>query len=46
VTTVLGLFVAIPSMIGFFFFRSRVIKLVLEIGAVTEQLFDKFRPHE
>jgi len=46
VTTFLGLFVAIPSMIGFFFFRSRVIKLVLEIGAVTEQLFDKFRPHE
>ncbi len=46
VTTFLGLLVAIPSMTFFFFFRSKVIKMVLEIGAVTEQLFDRFRPHE
>lgn len=44
VTTFLGLFVAIPTMVGFFFFRNKVVMLVLEIGALTGELFDKFRP--
>ena len=44
VTTFLGLFVAIPTMVFFFFFRNKVVMLVLEIGALTGELFDKFRP--
>ena len=44
VTTMLGLFVAIPMMSFFFYFRNRVIKIVLEIGAILEELFERFRP--
>jgi len=44
VTTMLGLFVAIPMMSFFFYFRNRVIKVVLEIGAILEELFERFRP--
>ena len=43
ITTVLGLIVAIPMMIGFFYFRNRVTRIVLEIGAITEDLLDRFR---
>jgi len=44
VTTFLGLFVAIPVMVFFFYFRNKVVMLVLEMGALTGELFDKFRP--
>ncbi|MEZ6196082.1 MAG: MotA/TolQ/ExbB proton channel family protein [Planctomycetota bacterium] len=43
ITTVLGLIVAIPMMIGFFYFRNKVTRIVLEIGAMTEDLLDRFR---
>lgn len=44
VTTMLGLSVAVPVMVGFFFFRNRVVKIILEIAAVSEDLLDRFRP--
>ncbi len=43
ITTVLGLIVAIPMMIGFFYFRNKVTRIVLEIGAITEDMLDRFR---
>lgn len=46
ITTFLGLLVAIPTMVCFFYFRNKVVMLVLEIGALTGELFDRFRPHE
>lgn len=44
VTTFQGLSVAIPVSAGFFFFRNRVVSLVLEIGATIEDLLEPFRP--
>jgi len=44
VTTMLGLVVAVPVMVGFFFFRNRVVRIILEISAITEDLLDRFRP--
>ncbi len=43
ITTVLGLIVAIPMMIGYFYFRNKVTRIVLEIGAITEDLLDRYR---
>ena len=43
VTTFLGLFVAIPSMIAYFFFRNRVVRCTLEIGAIADDLVERFR---
>ena len=43
VTTFLGLFVAIPSMIAYFLFRNRVVRITLEIGAIAEELVERFR---
>ncbi len=43
VTTFLGLFVAIPTMIAYFFFRNRVVRVTLEIGAIAEDLVERFR---
>jgi len=31
-------------MVGFFFYRNRVVKIVLEISAITEDMLDRFRP--
>ncbi len=45
ITTVLGLIVAIPMMIGFFYFRNKVTRIVLEIGAISEDMLDRFRNH-
>jgi biopolymer transport protein ExbB len=42
VTTFLGLIVAIPTMISFFYFRSRVVRIGLEIQNTAEELFDRF----
>ncbi|HYC78123.1 MAG TPA: MotA/TolQ/ExbB proton channel family protein [Planctomycetota bacterium] len=44
VTTFQGLSVAIPLNVGFFFFRNRVVSLVLEMGALIEDLLEPFRP--
>jgi biopolymer transport protein ExbB len=43
VTTVEGLIVAIPTTAFFAFFRNRVTSAALEIGAVIEDLFERFR---
>lgn len=42
-TTVLGLIIAIPVSSFFVFFRNRVVRITLEIGAIAEELFDRFR---
>ena len=44
VTTVLGLTVAIPVTAFFVFFRNKVTMMSLEIGAIVEEMFDRFRP--
>ena len=44
VTTFLGLVVAIPVMTCYNILRNRVVRVVLEVGAVTSELFEKFRP--
>ena len=46
VTTFLGLIVAIPTMICFFYFRNRVVRMGLEIQSIVTDLFDRFRPTE
>lgn len=43
VTTVLGLMVAIPTTAFYVFFRNRVTMLSLEIGAIVEEMFERFR---
>ena len=43
VTTFLGLFVAIPTMIAYFFFRNKVIRVSIEIAAIADDLVDRFR---
>ena len=42
-TTFLGLLVAIPMTVIFVFFRNRVINVVVEVGAITEELMSRFR---
>ena len=43
VTTFLGLFVAIPAMIAYFFFRNKVVRVTLELGAIADDLVERFR---
>lgn len=43
VTTCMGLMVAIPTTCLFFFFRNKVVRIVLEINAVVDELMDRFR---
>lgn len=43
VTTCMGLMVAIPTTVLFFFFRNRVTRIILEVNAVIEELMDRFR---
>lgn len=40
-TTLEGLFVAIPAMVGYSILRNRVSKLVLEVGIISEGLMSK-----
>lgn len=42
-TTMLGLIVAIPVTAAFAFLRNRLIKTVIETGAIVEDLFERFR---
>jgi len=46
ITTASGLIVAIPVMCAYMFFRNRVIKVVQEVGAITGELMERFRPVE
>ena len=45
-TTMLGLIVAIPVTAAFAFLRNRLIKTIIETGAIVEDLFERFRPQE
>ena len=44
ITTLLGLIVAVPVTGAFVFLRNRVVAYSLEIAAVIEDLFERFRP--
>jgi len=44
VTTFLGLIVAIPTAAAFFYFRNRVIRIIMEVGNIAEELMQRFRP--
>jgi len=43
VTTLLGLIVAIPVTTAFVFFKNKAIQISMEVGAITEELFERFR---
>lgn len=43
VTTCMGLMVAIPATVFFFFLANRVTRIVLEVNAIVEELMDRFR---
>ena len=43
VTTILGLIVALPTGAFFFLFRNKVIRTTIEVNAIAENLFEKFR---
>ena len=45
ITTLFGLFVAMPSLFFFFLFRNKVVKVSLEINAIADDLVERFRPH-
>jgi biopolymer transport protein ExbB len=45
ITTLFGLFVAMPALFFFFMFRNKVIKASLEITAIADDLVERFRPH-
>jgi len=44
ITTLFGLFVAMPALFFFFMFRNKVIKVSLEITAIAADLVERFRP--
>ncbi|GJM22278.1 MAG: biopolymer transporter ExbB [Planctomycetota bacterium] len=46
ITTMLGLIVAVPVTAAFVFLRNRVVSYSLEISAVVEDLFERFRPRD
>ena len=43
-TTLFGLIVAIPTTAAFAFLRNRLVKTVIEVGAIIEDMFERFRP--
>lgn len=43
-TTMFGLIVAIPVTAAFAFLRNRMVKTIIETGAIIEDLFERFRP--
>jgi biopolymer transport protein ExbB len=43
VTTLLGLTVAIPVTAAYVFFKNRSQRISIEIAAITEDLFERFR---
>lgn len=42
-TTMFGLIVAIPVTAAFAFIRNRMVKTIIEVGAIVEDLFERFR---
>jgi biopolymer transport protein ExbB len=44
ITTLFGLFVAMPALFFFFLFRNKVIRVSLEITAIAADLVERFRP--
>jgi biopolymer transport protein ExbB len=44
ITTLFGLFVAMPALFFFFLFRNKVIKVSLEVAAIAADLVERFRP--
>ncbi|MBI5849519.1 MAG: MotA/TolQ/ExbB proton channel family protein [Planctomycetes bacterium] len=44
VTTIFGLCVALPTGAFFFMFRNRVVRTTIEMNAIAEDLFERFRP--
>ena len=45
-TTFLGLAIALPALAFYFFFKNRVVKIILEAGVVVSEFIDRFRPVE
>lgn len=45
-TTMFGLIVAIPVTAAFAFLRNRMVRTVIELGAIVEDLFERFRASE
>jgi biopolymer transport protein ExbB len=43
VTTFQGLLVAIPCMTAYFLFKNKVVKVILEINAIADELVERFR---
>ncbi len=43
-TTLFGLMVSIPGTAAFAFLRNRLVRSSIEIGAIVEDLFERFRP--
>ncbi|MFO1052854.1 MAG: MotA/TolQ/ExbB proton channel family protein [Planctomycetota bacterium] len=43
VTTIFGLSVALPTGAFFFTFRNRVVRITIEVNAIAEDLFERFR---
>ena len=45
-TTLFGLLVAIPMTAVFAFLRNNLVRSVIEVGAIVEDLFERFRPEQ
>jgi biopolymer transport protein ExbB len=45
-TTLFGLIVAIPTTAAFAYLRNNLVRSVIEVGAIVEDLFERFRPEE
>jgi biopolymer transport protein ExbB len=43
-TTMFGLIVAIPTTAAFAFLRNKLVRTIIEVGAIVEDLFERFRP--
>jgi biopolymer transport protein ExbB len=43
-TTLFGLLVAIPMTAAFAYLRNRLVRSVIEVGAIIEDMFERFRP--
>jgi biopolymer transport protein ExbB len=45
-TTMFGLVVAIPTTAAFAFLRNTLVRSTIEVGAIVEDLFERFRPKQ
>jgi biopolymer transport protein ExbB len=43
VTTCMGLFVAIPFSLVYFYFRNKVQRMILEVAAIADELMERFK---